>query len=279
MDTDRLIPYLVQIQRLNEEINMAFDLDGQNQLRELDPFRIELLVKSFNERLDVLRSSFLPEIWDISSIAISYYHTRIYVYEVAFHAVRPSPSDLAGPQLSNNSWYFANARTEMLIRCLNAATTYVDHYISLRPDDIYSLVSTDQMKLLYAILVLGRLATCVKDDAPLLDAGLVRTMANIDYYLASVIQKLEGLLTSDANGQTRQNYIYHLSFLFQHSRRWYNQLEAAGDTGLTANFPSMFCTDAILPCPKNNESRKEDQMWSDFVNMGSTSIVDAFNIP
>ena len=61
---DYLVPYFIRLQRFAEEVNCAFDYESILQLPPLDAVRIEILVKSFNQQLSQLETSFPAEVWN-----------------------------------------------------------------------------------------------------------------------------------------------------------------------------------------------------------------------
>lgn len=63
IESDRLIPYLIRLRQLSEEVNQAFDYDSSLQLPKLDSVRTEILAKAFEQQLDQIQSSFPLEIW------------------------------------------------------------------------------------------------------------------------------------------------------------------------------------------------------------------------
>lgn len=70
-DSDQLIPCLIQLQRLAEEINLAFNYDVQILLPQMDAVRIEILIKSFEQRLNQLEKTFPPTAWNNSEYILT----------------------------------------------------------------------------------------------------------------------------------------------------------------------------------------------------------------
>jgi hypothetical protein len=65
-DPDFLLPYRLQLQRLAEEINHAFNYESKADLPQEDATRIEILVNAFEKRLDQCTLTFPPEAWNSS---------------------------------------------------------------------------------------------------------------------------------------------------------------------------------------------------------------------
>jgi hypothetical protein len=69
-ESDTLIPYFIELQKLADDINQTFDYDGHQDLTPLDPVRVELLVKMFKKRLSQLEKGFPPEVWKHGKSAV-----------------------------------------------------------------------------------------------------------------------------------------------------------------------------------------------------------------
>lgn len=67
-DTDYLIPHLLRIAQVSDEVKHAFDYNTSNLSLGLDPSRTELLVKSFEVQLAQMESTFPREVWSNGKI-------------------------------------------------------------------------------------------------------------------------------------------------------------------------------------------------------------------
>lgn len=63
IESDHLIPYLIRVRQLSEEVNQAFDYDSNLQLPKLDSVRTEILAKAFEQQLDQIQSTIPQEAW------------------------------------------------------------------------------------------------------------------------------------------------------------------------------------------------------------------------
>lgn len=57
-ENDFLVPYLLQIRRCSDEINLAFDYDSSLQLSPLDSSRITFLLRSFQVQYEQIWMNF-----------------------------------------------------------------------------------------------------------------------------------------------------------------------------------------------------------------------------
>ncbi|KIW26095.1 uncharacterized protein PV07_09222 [Cladophialophora immunda] len=214
--SDALLPIYVHLQRLQEDINQAFKYDRSDQEGERDPEKIETLCNRFEQQLEQSRSALPPEVWNNAKLASSYRAIRIYAREIGFHAHPPPPFSVPTAR-SSPSWYLSTTRHNSLLSCLEATREYLDHFLSLSAADILAFTTPDLLRLLYAMLVLGRFSTSV--DAPLLDANLLHTMANLRYYLESLTAKFRDVLATIHNPS--DHYLVYLCRMFADSKKWF----------------------------------------------------------
>ncbi|KAF7874778.1 hypothetical protein EAF04_001952 [Stromatinia cepivora] len=218
-ETDRLLPFFTRIHRLGEEVNDAFDYSNHGELAKLDTVRIEMLSRTLSQQFHDIQRYFPPEAWSDHILRVSYAHLRIYVAEIGLHAVAPDIDRFATTTLSiQTPWYHSSARTEMLIRCLQAGKDYLDTVLSLTALEFCSLTAPDYLNLFYALLLLGKFTeNC---DSPSLDGEQVRQATNLRYYLDSLDEKLASLLVY-MNGQLQRNSILNVRLSCQEIKKWY----------------------------------------------------------
>jgi hypothetical protein len=63
VESDKLIPYFIRLQKLADDINRTFDYDGYQELAPLEPIKAETSVQNFRQKLSQLENSFPPEAW------------------------------------------------------------------------------------------------------------------------------------------------------------------------------------------------------------------------
>lgn len=145
------------------------------------------------------------------SLKLLFHHIRIYVNEVGLHVIPPEN----GAAFTEQSWYHSSARTESLIRCLQAAKNYLDYFLTLPPDIVVEFTMHDFLRLIYAVLILGSFATGC--DSPRLDAARIRQISDLENYLNALsqntMQAIATTPTTDSHGFL--SYLYHL---WQHSK-------------------------------------------------------------
>ncbi|CZT11660.1 related to cercosporin resistance protein [Rhynchosporium agropyri] len=277
--TDYLIPYMLRIRQLSEEVNQAFNYDSNEELPQLDPIRIELLGRAFERQLDYMEDSFPQEIWDNASIKMSFHHLRIHVNEVGFHAGATAEVDLIS-RLAASSWYHSASRNDCLMRCLKATKTYLDHFLLLSDIEISNLVTVDLLQTVYAALILVSFSTGL--DAPTLDQHKVRRAANISYCFDAISSRFAHLISMQ--DPAANVYMQYVKMLFQTSKSWYTQmlhdsLQLGPPRLLFTDIISTMtgkCSDSVAAdaMPEKNEEVQWAEMLSEWV--ASSAMDPAF---
>jgi hypothetical protein len=152
---------------------------------------------------------------------MSYHFLRIYINEVGFHASPPSALELMTGGSTLRPWYHSNARNDSLIACLQAAKAYLDRFIELSPCQTMYFILPDYLRLVYAVLILGRFTTGC--DCPVLDASSIRKTANVGYYLDKLIDKVDESLVLASDGDINEAFL-HMRKLWKKSKDWFDEI-------------------------------------------------------
>ncbi|CZR59098.1 related to cercosporin resistance protein [Phialocephala subalpina] len=220
VETDRLLPFFIQLQRLSEEVNDTFDYNSIKKSTPTDAIRIGVLAQSFAQQLEHIESSFSPEAWNNAQLTMQLRVVRIFLNEIGFHATALPENEALSPQLRSRSWYYSTARSETMLRCIQACKDYLDFFIAIPPEAAMYGTLPDILGYIYAVLVLGAFATSC--DSPILDQLQVREIANYDYYLNSLINNLSKAMPMRPLGSNP--YLNHIFALFQQTKIWYAQI-------------------------------------------------------
>jgi hypothetical protein len=231
-ESDALIPHFIQMQKLADDVNRTFDYDGHQELGALDSRRVEMLVKTFREQLARLEKTFPAEFWkhgtyrhvnlihsfltvDIDMLIMAYYHLRTFVNEVGFHQIALSPLDSISNQVTSDEWYSSITRSELLISCLNAAKDYLERYISLPTESLFSSSFADYAKLVYNVLILRLFQTWAKDDNLPMDAANLQSSTNMAPYMEALVRKFESMSKIGSDCGLIEDYTVWLAELFR----------------------------------------------------------------
>jgi hypothetical protein len=158
---------------------------------------------------------------------MNFLHVNIYVNEIGLHATRPDPvQSIADAQSSCREWYYAVARTDTLVACIESAKKYLDAYLRLPKGEIFRNTIMEEIKLVYTILIIGKFTSGV--DSPFLDPSHLRETAKLGYYMSALIERLNEIITFNGNGRERIDYFWHFRRIFQHTKNWYEEQVRGG---------------------------------------------------
>lgn len=155
-------------------------------------------------------------------LQLLFYHTRIFVNELGLHGTPPFEIDILPRMLSTgSSWYNSTGRSDSIIRCLQATKEYLDHFLRISPEAIVHFTTPDFLHLIYAILILGSIATTC--HSPQLDQAHIRQIAAFENYISALSQKtMQAIATISQTGGTH-GHLKNLHHLWQRSGPWYLQ--------------------------------------------------------
>jgi len=148
-------------------------------------------------------------------LIMAYYHLRTFVNEVGFHKIALPPPNLMSDQSSYRTWCSSITRSEVLISCLNAAKDYLERYISLPTEALFSSSFADHVRLVYNVLILKLFATWVKDDDSQLDATHIQNSANMAFYMEALVRKFENMSKIGRDHGLLEDYTLVLAQLFR----------------------------------------------------------------
>lgn len=125
--SDSQLIHFIELQRLREEIRLVLEDDPMNQERPwMGSERAELLIKTFEPRLQYLQGLFPQDGVCLTSILLAYDSTCIRLYQVSL-LVSPdkSPSTSLDSELNKHS----GVEIDLLIGCLEATKSFLDRYL------------------------------------------------------------------------------------------------------------------------------------------------------
>jgi hypothetical protein len=234
--SDYILCFYLQLQRIVEEANHAFNYESNPVLSEVDAIRIDLLASGFRNQMTQLRMGSSSEIWNngknfqllgssyltytLARLQLLFYHTQIYINELGLHSSPAAKTELR-PDItpSRNSWYQSLERSESIIRCLQATREYLDHFLALPSENICHITTPEFLHLIYAVLILGSLATTC--HTPSLDNAHIHVFANFEYYIHALSRKtVQAIAATNMSCITHQHMI-NLRHIWQQSKPWY----------------------------------------------------------
>ncbi|KFZ20552.1 hypothetical protein V501_00059 [Pseudogymnoascus sp. VKM F-4519 (FW-2642)] len=282
--SDFLLPYFVRLQRLAEEVNTTFEYDAYEQPPALDTFRTNTLVKTFCKRLRNFEDSFPSEVWNNAAIKMAQLSLHIYINEVGLYATRSYPFESDCGQTSCREWYSSVARTDSLASCLEATKSFLDRYLMLSNEEMRQNTVMEEMKLVRAILILGRFSLGV--DTPHLKAACLRESAQSSYYMEALIQRMGRLISFTDSGHEQMDYFWQIRRIIQCTKNRHDEQTRTGN--FTSGLPDS-CIDLSFMEPRQLEPDQRDaigmfpplagpafqEVWAtDLLETWSTSTLD-----
>ena len=238
IESDCHLHFYIQIQRIVEEANQAFNLECTYDVPDVDAIRIGILTCGFKHKMAQLRMSIPAEIWSnggasqytyrshtnifSAPLRLAFYHAKIYTNEVGLHSTHITGADtLSSITPTTRSWYQSSERSETLIQCLQATKEYLDQFLALSPEAIAHITTPAFLHLIYAVLVLGSLATTTQ--SPRLDATYIRSLADFESYISALSRKSQQTIATPNIGRGTHKHMSNLHHLWQQSKPWYAQ--------------------------------------------------------
>ncbi|KAH8821930.1 hypothetical protein F5884DRAFT_107989 [Xylogone sp. PMI_703] len=269
---DYQLQYYIQLQRLTEEITCAFGYDNSQRVPFLDPVRIELLVRVFNNQLKQLEALLPLDTQNNVVLKLLCLTAHIYINEIGFHAAQSNCPVLG--VATHHDWISSIQRSETLQQALNAAKKFLDEYLVLPVDELRRQTIMEESNLVYAISILGKFTSGVW--TPNIEAIYFREAANFNYYMETLIAQLEWLVTSAENGCEQVDFFWHFRRIFQHTKKLYEpQISGEYFTTLDRSGLPDVCIDLsfnkILHLDVNPKTASEEEM-SDQTDQTSASV-------
>ena len=179
-------------------------------------------------------------------LRLAFYHAKIYTNEVGLHSTHIIGADmLSDITLTTRSWYQSSERSETLIQCLQATKEYLDQFLALSPETIAHITTPAFLHLIYAVLVLGSLATTTQ--SPRLDATSIRSLADFESYISALSRKSKQTIATPNIGRGTHEHMSNLHHLWQQSKPWYAQ-SITGNGALArtiGSFPDLSFMDIL----------------------------------
>lgn len=218
--SDTQLIHFIELQRLTEEMVLAFEDDPVNEERQwIGLERASLLVKAFKPRLQYLRNSFPENGGCLPSILLAYDSTCIYLHQVSLHLV----SDKSSPTSSDPELYkTSGTRMNLLVGCLDVTKSFLDRYLQLSRYTIEHYSMLEKGPVAQATLILMRLAF-YPSSGP--ERFPLRQACNVPYYLDALAALIESISVTPAHAD-HQDWFQRLKVMGPRIKAWYEREES-----------------------------------------------------
>ena len=214
-------------------------------------------------------------------LIMAYYHLRTFVNEIGFHRIALPPPHLMSDQSRYHTWCSSITRSEVLISGLNAANDYLERYLSLPTEVVFSSSFADHGKLVYNVLILKLFATWAKDDDSQLDAAHIQNSANMAFYMEALVRKFENMNKIGRDHGLLEDYTLVLAQLFRTYEGRARGGVARHSSG--SSYPEMSVMQ-ILPLPSFHDTQPSnssavlqpqddpEEQWADMLVRWSPTV-------
>lgn len=265
--SDAELIHFVEMQRLAEEIALVFEHDPMNDERSwIGSERADLLIKTFQLRLQHLRNMFPQDGMYLPAILLAYDKTCIYLHQISLQ-VSPdsSPSTVAQADLQQNS----SARINLLIGCLEATKSFLNRSLQLPPKAIEHHSMLEKCTFFEAIMVLIKLSFCT---IPGREPFPFRQACNVPYYLDAISAHIHSISATSVHAQHHDSF-NEFNLRAQRIKAWYERASSSEPT----IFPEMKPSDLKEPSQLMEIAKEEPLMNVDFGNLDFLFTEDGNN--
>ncbi|TVY82902.1 Transcriptional regulator WAR1 [Lachnellula suecica] len=207
---DNCLVAWVRLLQITEEICTSFSFDDPGNMANLAETRIQIILSSFEKKLLAWKNEsesagsvngrhFLffawPELTRPDALMLTYYHTQIYLHEIAMHDDHAAedfqpPYKLdkvvsIQPEIEASSSYI-----DAIAISISSAHALLNILLSMHVDALRALPVFNFVRMAYAIVVLTKLHISSKTPASQLGAVIDPRIVRLAHYLEALIQKL-----------------------------------------------------------------------------------------
>jgi hypothetical protein len=241
LPTDKYLIHCIRLQRLAEQACETFGYE--DLARPLGFEAIQHTVKGFEERLQMLYRDLPEGASDIGmnrhivvkecmltlavTLQLAYHNAAICIHEVSLHRdlinIQASQGPEAVPATAHNLDTASSGLTSLLFSTLECTRSFLDYFLGLPPAVYRELTIIDLTRVIYAIIMLGKLAL----DATLgVALASLNTDTRIRAYLDALIEYTRRLIHYDQQGEIMDAF-WHFNALCEGTKRWYERRTAS----------------------------------------------------
>ena len=239
--SDMLLLYLVQMQRLGEEVHETFYLKKLGNHLELEQLRLQTSVKSFKLQLESWKISLPVEIepsrvyfclWTKSSstnqlilalIEMNYHILNARIHEMGLIDRASAPVRLRTSQIPTSS--AMSPRVTTLFTCLSATKSFYETVLSLPPPAYRHLSIPLWSNLIYATFILYKLSLGLIEVQEW-NPQIARETAKLESYLEVLCFRLQSIGLEAHPGNPLKVDMFSMSrLLFENVRQTYLKLK------------------------------------------------------
>ena len=191
--TDELILPLIQLQQIGDDYHKVLRVSGNEGYVSDQLDRIGTHTRFFQKQMQHLRDNLAPVAAGSTVITLSTHFTAVHSNEQDLLSPWATTSRLPPTSNTTNSIYHSThcpSRIDILLNCLQAATSYLNLFLTI-PQSTYSHLSTTQWSgLIYSLVIIYRLSIGTP-HVPTWDVQTARDTVKLERYLEVLCERMQ----------------------------------------------------------------------------------------
>ncbi|MCJ1388245.1 hypothetical protein MMC18_001090 [Xylographa bjoerkii] len=244
---NRRLAALVTLQRIADEASASFGFDDPSTTIGLSESHTQVIVKSFESRMEEWKRLHSPHIMDVS-LTIAYYQNHITIYEFAMddghrdvesskgkYFSSPTPDDdKSAPPVPLSA-----TQLNATMKCMSSAQALLNTFLETAADTMRTLPNYFYVRTIYSIVVLLKLFVAISATGfgQLIDSRSLK----IDHYIDQVTQRL-----TEAAGPTKSCRVPNKWLPVIHRLKNSHEQHKAKDIPAGSAQPFMSITNSFL---------------------------------
>lgn len=192
---DHLLSAWVRILKITEEVGTSFAFDEPSNMADLSEPRVQLTMTALQKSAEAWRRDLIPEVFDNDALKLQYFHTQLYIHEIALNDDHP-PEDFQPPFALPKvlSIHIDPRASNSYINAISvniaSAQSLLDILLTMDVEALRALPIYNYVRMSYALITLIKLYISSKSSNSKIGAVLDPASLKVGFYLKSMIDKL-----------------------------------------------------------------------------------------
>ncbi|KAK6520088.1 hypothetical protein TWF506_000379 [Arthrobotrys conoides] len=256
---DRIICQWVKLQRITEEVGIAFGYEDSVAKVNLAETRIQFALKGFERQLEEWEKN-LPQDCETKTVRLASYTLSLFMHEVALHGDH-STEDFRPPFITErlirqpdsikpgSMPQLTQTHIHALFSCLSSAHGLLDGFLNITVDELRCVPVLFFARVAYSIVLLIKIYFSASAANSELGKVIDKPQLKLDYYFEKLLALLKAA-SADDRSKPATKFFMILTML----SHWYQYQQRVGSKG--ARRQSVVVP--ASPGPKADSSRKQE---------------------
>ncbi|CZR59172.1 uncharacterized protein PAC_09064 [Phialocephala subalpina] len=193
--SDNILAAWVRILKITEEVGASFAFDEPSNMADLSESRVQLTMTALQKSTEAWRRDLLPDVYDNYALKLQYFHTQLYIHEIALHDDHP-PEDFQPPFALpkvisiHTDPRASNSYIDAISVSISSAQSLLDILLKMELEALRALPVYNYVRMSYALITLIKLYISSKSPESKIGAVLDPASLKVGLYLKSTIDKL-----------------------------------------------------------------------------------------